>query len=105
MLPPQETVGRPRLYCGQACRQRAYEQRSATQKAGLPGVADGRGLVDTPIIKAAGLEEPERPASLAFTAPNAQGGVETRVERRRSESDAEKGTRAEQRSSAKRRRK
>ncbi|MCA0145566.1 hypothetical protein [Blastococcus sp. LR1] len=30
-------MGRPRLYCGQACRQRAYEQRSATQKAGLPG--------------------------------------------------------------------
>ena len=30
-------VGRPRLYCGQACRQRAYEQRSATAKAGLPG--------------------------------------------------------------------
>ena len=35
MLPAQETVGRPRLYCGQACRQRAYEQRSATTKAGL----------------------------------------------------------------------
>lgn len=31
------SVGRPRLYCGQACRQRAYEQRSATAKAGLPG--------------------------------------------------------------------
>ena len=29
-------MGRPRLYCGQACRQRAYEQRSATAKAGLP---------------------------------------------------------------------
>ena len=25
------------MYCGQACRQRAYEQRSATAKAGLPG--------------------------------------------------------------------
>ena len=33
----QGSVGRPRLYCGQACRQRAYEQRSATAKAGLPG--------------------------------------------------------------------
>ncbi|MGY1840605.1 MULTISPECIES: hypothetical protein [unclassified Modestobacter] len=31
----QESVGRPRLYCGQACRQRAYEQRSASAKAGL----------------------------------------------------------------------
>jgi hypothetical protein len=35
VLPAQESVGRPRLYCGQACRQRAYEQRSATAKAGL----------------------------------------------------------------------
>jgi hypothetical protein len=35
VLPAQETVGRPRLYCGQACRQRAYEQRAATAKAGL----------------------------------------------------------------------
>ncbi|WP_254781494.1 hypothetical protein [Modestobacter sp. DSM 44400] len=35
VLPAQETVGRPRLYCGQACRQRAYEQRTATAKAGL----------------------------------------------------------------------
>ena len=35
VLPEQGTVGRPRLYCGQACRQRAYEQRSATAKAGL----------------------------------------------------------------------
>ena len=37
ILPEQGSVGRPRLYCGQACRQRAYEQRSATAKAGLPG--------------------------------------------------------------------
>ena len=25
------------MYCGQACRQRAYEQRNATARAGLPG--------------------------------------------------------------------
>lgn len=25
------------MYCGQACRQRAYEQRAAAAKAGLPG--------------------------------------------------------------------
>lgn len=25
------------MYCGQPCRQRAYEQRSTTAKAGLPG--------------------------------------------------------------------
>src|SRR3954465_8412416 len=36
-LPQQGSGGRPRPYCGQACRQRAYEQRSATAKAGLPG--------------------------------------------------------------------
>ena len=35
VLPEQGSVGRPRMYCGQACRQRAYEQRSATAKAGL----------------------------------------------------------------------
>ncbi len=36
VLAQQGSVGRPRLYCSQACRQRAYEQRSATAKAGLP---------------------------------------------------------------------
>ncbi len=35
VLPQAGSVGRPRMYCGQACRQRAYEQRSATAKAGL----------------------------------------------------------------------
>ena len=35
---PAARFGRPApLYCGQACRQRAYEQRAATAKAGLPG--------------------------------------------------------------------
>lgn len=28
-------MGRPRLYCGHACRQRAYEHRTAIGKAGL----------------------------------------------------------------------
>ncbi|MBM7804301.1 hypothetical protein JOD57_000138 [Geodermatophilus bullaregiensis] len=37
VLPQSGSVGRPRVYCGQACRQRAYEQRNATAKAGLPG--------------------------------------------------------------------
>jgi hypothetical protein len=37
VLPQQGSVGRPRQYCGQACRQRAYEQRSAVAKAGLSG--------------------------------------------------------------------
>ncbi|MCQ1949478.1 preprotein translocase subunit SecA [Arthrobacter sp. zg-Y859] len=47
----------------------------------LQGVKDARGVVGTPVIKAAGLEAPQQPASLQFTAPNSQGGVETRVER------------------------
>jgi hypothetical protein len=29
-------VGRRRRYCGQSCRQRAYERRSAVQRSGLP---------------------------------------------------------------------
>ncbi|HET9141602.1 hypothetical protein [Actinophytocola sp.] len=29
-------VGRPRRYCAQACRQRAYERRAAVQRGGLP---------------------------------------------------------------------
>ena len=29
-------MGRRRQYCRQSCRQRAYEQRSAASKAGLP---------------------------------------------------------------------
>jgi hypothetical protein len=37
VLPNHGSVGRPRQYCGQACRQRAYEQRAATAKAGLSG--------------------------------------------------------------------
>ncbi|PRX45031.1 hypothetical protein B0I33_110130 [Prauserella shujinwangii] len=30
------TVGRRRRYCGQSCRQRAYERRIAVQRGGLP---------------------------------------------------------------------
>lgn len=29
-------VGRPRRYCAQPCRQRAYERRTAVQRGGLP---------------------------------------------------------------------
>lgn len=32
----QGTVGRRRRYCGQACRQRAYEHRSAVVRSGVP---------------------------------------------------------------------
>ena len=63
MLPEQGSVGRPRLYCGQACRQRAYEQRAATQKAGLPGDvvlvsrADLDGLQDRLFQRRCALED------------------------------------------------
>ncbi len=35
-LPGEERAGRPRRYCAQACRQRAYERRAAVQRGGLP---------------------------------------------------------------------
>jgi hypothetical protein len=31
-----KSVGRPRRYCAQSCRQRAYERRAAVQRGGLP---------------------------------------------------------------------
>ncbi|NKX53828.1 preprotein translocase subunit SecA [Arthrobacter mobilis] len=48
-----------------------------------PGVADARGLVQHPQITAAGLEAPQRPAALQFTAPSPTGEAETHVERQR----------------------
>ena len=35
-VPPSGRQGRPRLYCAQSCRQRAYERRTAVQRGGLP---------------------------------------------------------------------
>lgn len=35
-LPQQDGVGRRRKYCGQACRQRAYENRNALTRSELP---------------------------------------------------------------------
>ncbi|WP_425484931.1 hypothetical protein [Amycolatopsis anabasis] len=35
-LPQGENRGRRRRYCGQSCRQRAYERRAAVQRSGLP---------------------------------------------------------------------
>lgn len=35
-LPEEGKGGRPRRYCAQACRQRAYERRTETQRGGLP---------------------------------------------------------------------
>jgi hypothetical protein len=36
---PSAGQGRPRQYCAQSCRQRAYERRAAVQRGGLPGDA------------------------------------------------------------------
>lgn len=35
-LPDSGRIGRPRRYCAQPCRQRAYERRAAVQRGGLP---------------------------------------------------------------------
>ena len=35
-LPESGNVDRRRRYCGQSCRQRAYERRAAVQRSGLP---------------------------------------------------------------------
>lgn len=35
-LPDGGNIGRRRRYCGQSCRQRAYERRAAVQRTGLP---------------------------------------------------------------------
>lgn len=35
-LPGSGRIGRPRRYCAQPCRQRAYERRAALQRGGLP---------------------------------------------------------------------
>ncbi|MEU6268358.1 hypothetical protein [Saccharopolyspora shandongensis] len=35
-VPEAGRQGRPRLYCAQSCRQRAYERRTAVQRGGLP---------------------------------------------------------------------
>jgi len=35
-LPEGGNIGRRRRYCGQSCRQRAYERRTALQRSGLP---------------------------------------------------------------------
>lgn len=38
-LPAAGSLGRRRRYCAQACRQRAYENRNALQRGGLPADA------------------------------------------------------------------
>ncbi|MHA7178500.1 preprotein translocase subunit SecA [Arthrobacter sp. MDB2-24] len=64
---------------------------SAPAQTGLPGVTDGRGVVQAPTIKAAGLDAPAKPATLNFTAPNAQGDAEMHVERNKVQAEAAGG--------------
>ncbi|TKV29693.1 preprotein translocase subunit SecA [Arthrobacter sp. NamB2] len=67
---------------------------SAPAQTGLPGVTDGRGIVQAPTIKAAGLDAPAKPATLNFTAPNAQGDAEVHVERDKSQAVPATGRKA-----------
>ncbi|MDQ0735536.1 preprotein translocase subunit SecA [Arthrobacter agilis] len=69
-------------------------ETSAPAQTGLPGVTDGRNVVQAPTIKAAGLEAPAKPATLNFTAPNAQGEAEMHVERNRTQAAAAGGKKA-----------
>ncbi|MET4061178.1 preprotein translocase subunit SecA [Arthrobacter sp. UYP6] len=66
-------------------------QPSADVPPALAGLKDGRGALGQPTITAAGLDAPQRPASLQFSAPNSEGGVETRVERAASDKPAKAG--------------
>ena len=56
-------------------------QPTSNVPGALAGLKDGRSVVGQPTITAAGLDAPQRPASLQFSAPNSEGGVETHVER------------------------
>ncbi len=81
-------------------------ETSAPASTGLPGVTDGRGALQGANLKVEGLDAPEKPASLQFSAPNSQGGVDTRVERSRSAArEAEKSDKAKAKSQSKKRRK
>ena len=66
---------------------------SPPAQTGLPGVTDGRGIVQVPTVRAAGLDAPAKPATLNFSAPNAQGDVETHVERNKTQAAAASGRR------------
>ncbi|GAB3263575.1 preprotein translocase subunit SecA [Arthrobacter pigmenti] len=59
---------------------------------------DGDGVDDESEVSAAGLEAPERPASMQYSAPSVSGEVETRVEQRQK---ASAGAAAKGRSGAK----
>ncbi|BBE23343.1 protein translocase subunit SecA [Arthrobacter sp. MN05-02] len=67
---------------------------SAPAQTGIPGITDGRGVVQAPSIKAAGLDAPAKPATLNFTAPNAQGDAEVHVERNKTQPAAAGGKKA-----------
>lgn len=71
----------------------------------LKGLKDARGIVGGgPVIEAPGLEAPERPASLQFSAPNSQGQVETRVERTAAAKPSQPASRKDARPAGKKKR-
>ncbi len=70
---------------------------SAPAATGLPGVTDGRGVVQAPVISAPGLDAPAKPATLNFTAPNAQGEAEVHVERNKAQAAPASGRKAKKR--------
>ncbi len=70
----------------------------------LKGLKDARGIVGGPVIQTPGLEAPEQPASLQFSAPNSQGQVETRVERTAAANPAQAASRKDTRSAGKKKR-
>lgn len=52
----------------------------------LPGVQDGRGATMTPVLNVKGLEAPQQPSTLRFSAPSDSGEVTTQVRRTGGES-------------------
>lgn len=54
---------------------------TAPAPVSLPGVKDGRVVTGGPVLNTPGLDAPQRPAQLQFTAPTEDGEASTRIER------------------------
>jgi preprotein translocase subunit SecA len=57
------------------------EVQTAPTPTSLPGVKDARGATMTPVLNVKGLEAPQQPATLRFSAPSDSGEVTTQVRR------------------------
>jgi preprotein translocase subunit SecA len=57
------------------------EVQTAPAPTSLPGVKDARGATMTPVLNVKGLEAPQQPATLRFSAPSDSGEVTTQVRR------------------------